>query len=71
MDNSARSTTIIEFSDATAGIVVREQRSYRFYAVDWEFRSLEGRLFGSASQAEAAARQLIRKPANRRFAVVR
>ncbi len=49
---------IIEIGSHTAGIVTRNERSYRFFSSDRIFDSLEGREFGSAREAERAARAL-------------
>jgi hypothetical protein len=50
-------TYIIEVSSQAAGIVVRENRGFRFFAASHRFNSLEGRLFRSAREAERAAMQ--------------
>ena len=50
---------IIEVGSHTAGIVIRDERSYRFFSSDRIFDSLEGREFRSARDAERAARALI------------
>jgi hypothetical protein len=47
---------IIEIESHTAGIVTKGERSYRFFASDRIFDSLEGRDFRSARDAERAAR---------------
>lgn len=49
---------IIEIGSHTAGIVTRDERSYRFFSSDRIFDSLEGREFRSARDAERAARAL-------------
>jgi hypothetical protein len=49
---------IIEIGSYTAGIVSRDERSYRFFSSDRIFDSLEGREFHSARDAERAARAL-------------
>jgi hypothetical protein len=46
---------IIEVSSKVAGIVVRDQVGYRFFAATHDFASLEGRYFRSAREAERAA----------------
>lgn len=46
---------IIEVSSEAAGIVVRDQAGYRFFAANQDFSSLEGRYFRSAREAERAA----------------
>ena len=50
-------TYIIEVSSQAAGIVVRENRGFRFFAASHKFNSLEGRLFRSAREAERAVMQ--------------
>ncbi len=50
---------IIEVESQAAGIVVRNPEGYRFFAASHKFHSLEGRLFGSAREAERAARRLL------------
>jgi hypothetical protein len=42
----------------TAGIVTKDERSYRFFSSDRIFDALEGREFRSARDAERAARAL-------------
>jgi hypothetical protein len=49
---------IIEIGSHTAGIVTRDEHSYRFFSSDRIFDSLEGREFRSAHDAERAARVL-------------
>jgi hypothetical protein len=48
-------TYIIETRKGAAGIVVRDGRGFRFFAAAHDFNSLEGRIFGSPKEAEAAA----------------
>jgi len=48
----------IEVGSHTAGIVTKDERSYRFFSSDRIFDSLEGREFRSARDAERAARAL-------------
>lgn len=50
---------IIEIANQTAGIVVAEERGFRFFSSETAFDSLEGTHFGSARAAERAARALI------------
>jgi hypothetical protein len=50
---------IIEVGSHTAGIVARDERSYRFFSSDRIFDSLEGREFRSVGAAERAARALL------------
>ena len=49
---------IIEVNSQTAGIVVRSQGGYCFFASSHRFNRLEGQLFRNASEAERAARRL-------------
>jgi hypothetical protein len=46
---------VIETRKGAAGIVVRDGRSFRFFAATRDFGSLEGKLFASPKEAEAAA----------------
>jgi hypothetical protein len=50
-------TYIIETRKGAAGIVVRDGRSFRFFTATRDFNHLEGRLFGSPKDAEAAAQR--------------
>jgi hypothetical protein len=50
---------VIEVSDRTAGIVVSEERGFRFFSSERAFDSLDGGHFGSARAAERAARALL------------
>lgn len=50
---------IIEFSNHTAGIVVAEERGFRFFSAEPAFDALEGGHFGSARAAERAAKALL------------
>ena len=50
---------IIEVGSTPAGIVVRDAGGYRFFAASHRFNRLEGQLFGSAREAERAARRLL------------
>jgi hypothetical protein len=52
-------TYIIEVSSEAAGIVVREDHGFRFFAANHRFNQLEGRLFRSAREAERTATRLI------------
>ena len=52
---------IIEIESRTAGIVARDERGYRFFSSDRAFDGLEGRKFGSARDAERAARTLLQQ----------
>jgi hypothetical protein len=49
---------IIEIGSHTAGIVTKDERSYRFFSSDRIFDSLEGREFRSVRDAERVARAL-------------
>jgi hypothetical protein len=46
---------IIEISSQAAGIVVRDDEGYRFFAASHRFNAMEGQLFRSADEAERAA----------------
>ena len=48
-------TYIIETRKGTAGIVVRDGRGFRFFAATQDFNDLEGRVFATPKEAEAAA----------------
>jgi len=50
---------IIEIANHTAGIVVAEERGFRFFSSESAFDALEGTHFGSARAAERAARALL------------
>jgi hypothetical protein len=50
---------IIEVNSQTAGIVVRSEGGYCFFASSHRFNRLEGQLFRNARQAERAARKLV------------
>jgi hypothetical protein len=52
-------TYIIEVASQAAGIVVRDQDGYRFFAATHRFNPLEGQLFRNAREAERAARRLM------------
>src|ERR1700681_4256308 len=52
-------TYIIEVASHAAGIVVRGQDGYRFFAATHRFNPLEGQLFRNAREAERAARRLM------------
>ena len=58
-------TYIIETRKGAAGIVVRDGHGFRFFAATRDFYRLEGQLFSSPKDAEAAALRHIggtRKP---------
>jgi hypothetical protein len=50
---------VIEVGSVTAGIIAKDERSYRFFSSDRIFDSLEGRQFSCARDAERAARALL------------
>ena len=50
---------IVEVSSQAAGIVVRAQGGYRFFAATHRFNRLEGQLFRNAREAERAAKRLV------------
>jgi len=50
---------IIEIANRTAGIVVAEERGFRFFSSEAIFDALEGAHFGSARAAERAAHALL------------
>ena len=52
-------TYIIETRKGAAGIVVRDGRGFRFFAATHHFSHLDGQLFGSPKDAEAAAQRHI------------
>ncbi|MBV9560049.1 MAG: hypothetical protein JOY90_06240 [Bradyrhizobium sp.] len=52
---------IIEIGSHTAGIVTRDEHSFRFFSSDRIFDSLEGREFRSARDAERAARAVLQE----------
>ncbi|MET0969648.1 MAG: hypothetical protein ABWY18_10640 [Tardiphaga sp.] len=50
---------VIEVFNQTAGIVVAEDRGFRFFSSKRAFDPLEGGHFGSARAAERAAKALV------------
>jgi hypothetical protein len=52
-------TYIIEVSSEAAGIVVRDQAGFRFFASNHRFNSLDGRIFRSAREAERIATRFL------------
>jgi hypothetical protein len=52
-------TYIVETRKGAAGIVVRDGSGFRFFAATHDFDHLDGELFGSPKDAEAAAHQHI------------
>ena len=57
-------TYIIETRKGAAGIVVRDGGGFRFFAATNDFNGLEGQVFGTPKEAEAAALRRCR-PAGR------
>ena len=53
------SAYVIEVGDLAAGIVVREDRRYRFYASHARFRTLDGAVFRRPMAAWRAARSIL------------
>ncbi|HVX75653.1 MAG TPA: hypothetical protein VHB49_05980 [Bradyrhizobium sp.] len=51
-------TYIIEVASQPAGIVVRNDEGYRFFAASHRFNRMEGQVFRNAREAERAARRL-------------
>jgi hypothetical protein len=51
-------TYIIEVRSKAAGIVVRDQGGYRFFAANHDYNRLEGQLFRNAREAERAAMRI-------------
>lgn len=51
---------VIEAGGETAGIVVRDDRAYRFYAASRAFHALEAQTFRRPTDAERAAARLVR-----------
>jgi hypothetical protein len=50
---------VIEVSNQTAGIVVGDERGFRFFSSERAFDSLDGQQFRSPRHAERAARALL------------
>ncbi len=53
---------VIELGGTAAGLVVEENKRFRFYASDRAFAPLERRLFRSPDHAEHVCRRLRRTP---------
>jgi len=53
------SAYVIEVDDLAAGIVVREDRRYRFYSSNARFRMLDGAMFRKPMAAWQAARTVV------------
>ena len=51
-------TYIIEVGSQPAGIVVRDDNGYVFFAASHRFNRLDGQIFRNAREAERAARRL-------------
>lgn len=66
---------VIEVDGGAAGVVVRENRSFRFYASDRRYSRLEGSRYGSLEEAERAVKSVktdvLPPPADRRQAAGR
>jgi hypothetical protein len=54
-DDHGGTAFIIETGDIAAGVVVREAKSYRFFAAHGDFRALEGARFTTPAAAQKAA----------------
>jgi hypothetical protein len=54
-DNGGGSAFIIETGNIAAGIVVRNAKSYRFFAAHNDFRALDGTDFTTPTAAQKAA----------------
>jgi hypothetical protein len=54
---------VIETARHTAGVAVREQGGYRFYAADPAFQPLDNRLFDELRALYAAVNSLSQSPA--------
>ena len=52
-------TYIIEVGSRPAGIVVRNDEGYMFFAASHRFNGLDGQVFRNAREAERAARRII------------
>jgi len=52
-------TYIIEVRSQPAGIVIRDDSGYRFFAASHRFDRLEGQSFRNAREAERAARRVL------------
>jgi hypothetical protein len=55
----------IEVAGEAIGIVVAQQRGFRFYASDSRFHGLDGQNFRTVSEAERAAREAGRDTGSR------
>ncbi len=56
---------VIEAAGETAGIVVRDDRAYRFFAASRAFHPLEAQTFRNPADAERAAARLVRPSPDR------
>ena len=54
-DNSEGTAFVIETADVAAGVIVRQQEGYRFFAADQQFSLLDGSIFKSPKAAQRAA----------------
>ncbi len=52
---------VIEIQGDAVGILVREGRSYKFFAAMQAFNVLEGRMFSTPRHAERAAHEILRR----------
>jgi hypothetical protein len=52
---------VIEIEEEAAGIVAAEGKGFRFYAAIRAFSALEGAFFHTPKQAEAAAREHLKR----------
>ena len=56
---------VIEVDDLAAGIVVREDRRYRFYSSNARFQALDGAMFRKPMAAWQAARTVLSRTDDR------
>jgi hypothetical protein len=68
-DNSEGTAFVIETADIAAGVIVRQQEGYRFFAADQQFSLLDGSIFKSPKAAQRAA-DLMQRAAARDHAAV-
>jgi hypothetical protein len=54
-DNHGGTAFIIETGDIAAGVVVREAKTFRFFAAHGDFRALDGAHFTTPAAAQKAA----------------
>lgn len=65
MSHTQSNAYIIEIQERAAGIVMRDERGFRFFSSERLFDSLEGRQFRSARDAERAARAVLAERSGR------